>query len=367
MPEIMEWPQGETQDAVARAVEHLRAGRLVAFPTESVYEVAGLALAPQAVTQLQRLAGPEDRLTLVLGHAIQTYDWFPYFRGAGVRLARRFWPGPLVLVGGACLKLGLAQRLPLAIRRILAPDEQVALRFPDHAALRLAALQIGLPLVTAATDWTSSEQVIQAVAVKGMPAEVALVLQDGQTYFGQRASVVRVHGKEWTLERPGGLPVGEIEATAPCHIVFVCTGNTCRSPLAAGLLVKLLADRLGCGPADLPAHGFCVHSAGLAAMMGAEATPEAVMVAREFGADLGGHRSQLLTMEILAQADYLFAMTRSHLRVLEDVRGTVAPRLLSPSGQEVFDPIGGDADLYRACARQIQCCLQELLPELQEC
>lgn len=358
----MEWQQGDTQAALARAVEHLRAGRLVVFPTESVYEVVGSALTPEVLAPLQQRVGRDGRLTLLLAHAIQTYDWLPHFRGAGVRLARRFWPGPLVLVSGAGLRLGLAQHLPAEARRIVAPDEQVALRLPDHAAPRLAALEAGVPLMAAATDCTSPEQVMKAVG-----NEVALVVADGQTYFGQPASVVCADGKKWKLERAGGLPTGEIEDAALCHIVFVCTGNTCRSPLAKALCSTLLAEQLGCSPEELPQRGFCVHSAGLAAMMGAEATPEAVTAAQELGADLGGHRSQPLTMELLAKADHLFTMTGSHLRMLQEVRGTVPPRLLSPCGEDVLDPIGGEAEVYQACALQIQSCLEELLPELREC
>src|SRR5207253_3189276 len=108
----------------------------------------------------------------------------------------------------------------------------------------------------------------------------------------------------------------EIEEAAPCRIVFVCTGNTCRSPLAEGLCRQLLADHLRCAAEELGKRGFCVQSAGLAAMIGAEATPEAVAAAAELGADLTGHGSRPLTIEMLLQADRLFAMTASHLRML---------------------------------------------------
>ena len=73
-------------------------------------------------------------------------------------------------------------------------------------------------------------------------------------------------------------------------IIFVCTGNTCRSPLAEVLCKKLLADRLVCTPEELPRGGFCVLSAGLAAMIGCRAAPEAVEVARTLGADLSSHQ-----------------------------------------------------------------------------
>ena len=84
-------------------------------------------------------------------------------------------------------------------------------------------------------------------------------------------------------------------------ILFVCTGNTCRSPLAEALFKKQLADRLGCGVGDLAGKGFFVHSAGLAAMMGGPAAAEAVAVAASYGADLSHHASRPLSEELAAQ------------------------------------------------------------------
>jgi L-threonylcarbamoyladenylate synthase len=151
-----------------------------------------------------------------------------------------------------------------------------------------------------------------------------------------------------------------------CLVVFVCTGNTCRSPLAEALFKKQLADRLGCVPDDLPAKGFFVLSAGLAAMMGGPAAEEAVTTARAFGADLSAHRSRPLTPELAAQADFLVAMTGGHLQALVEhfpCLGKV-PRLLDPAGCDVADPIGQAGDVYEACGRQIWEHLRTLLAEV---
>jgi protein-tyrosine phosphatase len=150
------------------------------------------------------------------------------------------------------------------------------------------------------------------------------------------------------------------------HILFVCTGNTCRSPLAQGLCARLLADRIGCEPADLPARGFFVQSAGLAAMIGAEATAEAVVVGRELGVDLSGHKSQPLTLELLAQADFLFAMTQAHLQMLTSLDLPDGPilALLSGQGEDIADPIGCSPEIYRECARQIRQHLEDRVTEL---
>lgn len=152
------------------------------------------------------------------------------------------------------------------------------------------------------------------------------------------------------------------------NILFLCTGNTCRSPLAEALCKKLLAERLGCTPAELPQRGFFVQSAGLAAMMGEEAAEEAIVTAQELGADLSGHGSQPVTADLLNQADFIFVMTQSHLRLIAEFYShlEIRPRLLSTEGEDIPDPIGRGPQVYRDCAREILRHLEKLLPEVQK-
>src|SRR5262249_56414815 len=135
--------------------------------------------------------------------------------------------------------------------------------------------------------------------------DAAGILDDGPCRFGRSPTVVRVDGDRWEVLHDGLITREQLQVQAACWIVFVCTGNTCRSPLAEALCKKLLADRLGCTVEELPARGYYVASAGVSALGGGPAAAEAEQVARSFGADLSTHRSQPLTMELAARADYL--------------------------------------------------------------
>lgn len=139
------------------------------------------------------------------------------------------------------------------------------------------------------------------------------------------------------------------------RILFVCTGNTCRSPMAEGLARVELAQRLGCEPDRLAESGFEVASAGVSAAPGAPATPEAVQAAAEYGADLTGHRSQGATAELINSADLIFCMTDQHRTALLHLVPTAAQRtlLLSETGA-IADPIGAGVDQYRRTAESIR-------------
>jgi protein-tyrosine phosphatase len=177
---------------------------------------------------------------------------------------------------------------------------------------------------------------------------------------------VTAEGVDAPTTQEEAAPAAIIGPRSPRIIVFVCTGNTCRSPLAEALCKKRLADHLSCAIDELPTRGFVVLSAGLAAMIGTQAAPEAVETARAFGADLTAHASRPVTADLIAQADRIFTMTHGHFRILTSLfpeSGQVA-RLLAPEGEDIADPVGGDLEVYQECALRIWHCLDDLLAEL---
>ncbi|MCZ2342209.1 MAG: hypothetical protein LC104_10500 [Bacteroidales bacterium] len=146
-------------------------------------------------------------------------------------------------------------------------------------------------------------------------------------------------------------------------ILFVCTGNTCRSPLAEGLCKQILAQHLGCDPASLQGRGYQVHSAGVAAMPGDPAAGPAIDVARDFGVDLSQHRSQLVNPELLATATHVVTMTQAHTMALSFRYPGLGPQTIPLCGTQgdLPDPIGGSREQYQECADAIVHHLRRLL------
>lgn len=131
-------------------------------------------------------------------------------------------------------------------------------------------------------------------------------------------------------------------------ILVVCTGNTCRSPLAEGLLKERAREE---NMGDLE-----VISAGTAAPFGLSATQNAVRAAAELGIDISSHRSKPLTPEVVREADLVLAMEYTHVEYADRIGGHGKTFLISQfphgEGTEVRDPIGGSLQDYRAaCAR----------------
>lgn len=128
-------------------------------------------------------------------------------------------------------------------------------------------------------------------------------------------------------------------------VLFVCSGNTCRSPMAEAIARKLLAQR---GLEDTQ-----VASAGTGAGEGLPATDEAQRAVAALGCDLSAHRSQPLRRELIERADRVYAMARHHLEAVNALVPDAPVELLDP-GCDIDDPYGGSQDLYNRTAEIIR-------------
>jgi protein-tyrosine phosphatase len=346
----------------------LRGGRLVLFPTETGYALGASGLQAGAVARLRSLV-PDQPLELVVAGLSAARDWVPELGAAGRRLARRFWPGAVTLISGEGVERGLIPRLEESLRAVVYVEERLHLRQPGHEVPRAMVDRLGAPLICASLTG-NREPAAERQFLEDIVAQIDLVISDGARIGRQQGTAVEVNGGAWAIRRPGVVSAEEIREGLAFLILFVCTGNTCRSPLAEAICKKRFADRLGCAVSELPARGFLIRSAGLAAAEGMPAAREAVAVARAQGADLEQHQSRLLTPALAEQADLLLGMTSSHVEAIEESFSTQA-RLLGPGGEDVADPIGQPREVYEECAQQmtgyIDALVAQLLPASPDC
>jgi protein-tyrosine phosphatase len=377
MPQVLRWPatrsagtEPDWPPAVVDPCRHaLLRGELVVLPTDAAYVLAANGLTAGAVARLAAACRISDGVPLpavaLLG-AAGARDWVHDLGVIGRRLANRCWPGPVVLVFAEGVKAGVATRLPDGVLRTIGPGWELGLTVPRHAAVRelLEALPVPLVLLEVSDrDGSVATTLDAALAAVGDAAAVAV--DGGPIETARPTTVVEVRGGSWAVRREGAVPAGDVARLAARLVLFVCTGNTCRSPLAEALCKKRLADRLGCAIDDLPARGFVISSAGLAAVRGEPAAAEAVAVAAEVGADLSGHASRPVTPDLLAGADDVIGMTAGHLLGLAGFAGRdVGARVRLLCGEDLADPIGGDRTVYQACAGTIWQHLQGLVDEL---
>lgn len=372
--EILQLDVGKLDlDGIGRAAEIVDGGGLVGFPTETVYGVA-CRVEKESLSRLDEAKGrPGDkRYSLHIGSADELTEYVPQIPLAGAKLVSEFWPGPLTLVFELNEEDLAVQRARLnpEVFDVLYQDGSIGVRCPDNPVSKELLKACKRPVVAPSANLSGRPPAVTAdEVIEQLDGRIDMLLavkKDQQNCdFRQSSTVVKLGGGKLEVLREGVIEKNRILEKSVIQILFVCTGNTCRSPLCEYLCKKYISKKLNSNLDELADKGYKVISAGVNAFDGFPASPEVVDLCSEMGIDASTHKSRCLTAEMVEKSDIIFTMTKNHRQMILSMYPQAAGKCFLLAGEkDIADPIGGGKQIYRACAKEIDKALELKLCEI---
>jgi len=356
-------------NAITEAAKIVDSGGLVAFPTETVYGIAA-RVDKDTLTKLNNVKERPENKHYTL-HIANNTDVFKYIPRAGLRarkLIQNAWPGPLTLIFQIAPDDVRVQQLKVgkAVFDALYKDGSIGVRCPDNDVAIALLDKIEHPVVAPSANISNQPPAVNANEVlEQLDGKIDMVLDAGQCKYQKSSTVAKVSNAGIDILREGAYSQIELDMLSQIKFLFVCTGNTCRSPMAEGIFKKYLAQKLNLEVDELEQMGYKVGSAGIIGSSGYPASPEAIAACAAQGIDIGNHRNRGLTIELIEESDFIFAMEKIHLsRILTVVPEAENRCLLLAGNKEVLDPIGQAQRVYDNCVKIITKAVKERISEL---
>ncbi len=356
MTKILDWKKSEDpRDIVHLAVQALAEGHVVALPSNYSYLLVASGLRPKAVEQLYQSAKQTtgNNVSLMVRSAEETLDYFPDLGAAARRLAKKAWPGPVILNIPDSQASSVLRCLDIQVcEKLRDAENRIQVWQPEHIVLEHVCRLLSGPLVCCpARDAKGS--IVEIVELL-IPDESTLAVDDGPVAHYGEPSIVAIDGNTGRLTRKGLVDEAWLRQISQWTVLFVCTGNTCRSPMAQAMMEKKIADKFGKLAPDGKSPILSI-SAGVSAYGGDTASHGALAAIKQYGASLDRHQSTQLNEALVDQADLILAMGQRHRHVLVSQWPSIASKvhLISPDGGEISDPFGGPLEIYQKCAQQL--------------
>ena len=351
-------PDHPEEEKIEKTTQILKEGKIVAFPTDTVY---GLGVDAENEAAIKRLYQVKKRsldkpMTLFLRKK-EDFIWFarlvPLF---AQRLINEFWPGPLTLIFKA------SQDSP---HSLISKQGKIGLRLPAHPIPQTIIKKGKILLATTSANLSGKFAPSTSGDLdKALLDGIDLLIDGGESLLGEESTIVDVTRFPPLLIREGWLVPEQIEKVwqEKGSILFVCTGNTCRSPMAECLLKKMWPQR--------QRDEIKIDSAGTSALPDLHPTSLTQKIIKEKGVDISCHESKTLNQKMVEETDLILVMEKAHknkvLRLSSLAEGKVFLLKEFALGveEEILDPMGGSEASYRECVREIEKSIEGLIEKL---
>jgi len=343
-------PKNPKAVGIRKAAQVLKDGGLVAFPTETVYGLGADLLNTSALSRLYDIKKrPKDKpFTVAIADLRQLAALDCEVSPYTFRFMSRFWPGPLTII------LWTKKEEKLGIRM---PDDNIAL-----SLLKELSIPVALPSANISGNPapTTAEQVL-----KDLGGKIEMILDGGRTRIGIESTVLDLTISPYHVLREGAIKGEEFKKVPKKSVLFVCTGNSCRSMMAEGLFKHLLKER---GRNDVE-----VISAGIIGLNGSPPTGETIQVMDEAGVNVRDFKTKGINTDFINRADLILGMQEVHKREILALVPQAEKRVhllreftkdeVTNDGfaSEVPDPISKPSEVYKRVFEIIKRNLEKLV------
>ena len=328
-------PQNIDSEKIKKAAQVIKRGGIVAFPTETVYGLAADFFNKQAVDRIFEVKKrPKDKPLSVQIEDITYLEKLACDVPAlAYQLAGKFWPGPLTLVLPARRSLGVGGKAK--------ERGTIGVRIPDNKIARSLIKESATALVAPSANFSGEPAAKTAQELMhSFDGLIEMVIDSGPVELGMPSTVVDLTVSPYKILREGAISrkdIRSIQGTAAVKtVLLVCTGNSCRSVMAAGLLKKMLKDK----------DNYKIMTAGTRAFKGMPPTGETIQVMSEQDIDVSGHRTSPLSDEMLREADLILVMEQAHKENILERNPGVRNKVHLLNEFDIPDPIGKPLDFY---------------------